>query len=98
MLHEDDDPLSNSFFDTASSSFLGNTMTTSSIFASQYEEDPWGNSFVSSVPDISRSFSTPNFPPLANNTTSDASDFSPLTRKRAEYNASNVLSNIIYII
>jgi hypothetical protein len=63
MLHEDDDPLSSSMFDTATSnSLLGNTMTTS-MFSSQYEQDPWGNhshAVVESPNDINRSYTTPN--------------------------------------
>lgn len=61
MLHEDDDPLSSSMFDTAThNSILGNTMTTS-MFSSQYEQDPWGShAVVSSPTDINRSYTTPN--------------------------------------
>lgn len=59
MLHEDDDPLSSSMFDTATSSLLGNTMTTS-MFSSQYEQDPWGNhAVVSSPTDMDRSYTAP---------------------------------------
>lgn len=95
MLHEEDDPLSNSLFDTASSSFLGNTMSTS-MFASQYEEDPWGNSFVSSpIPDTSRSYTAPNFHSShVSHTTSDATDISPLTKKSIEHNPTNVLNGV----
>lgn len=94
MLHEDDDPLSNSLFDNASTSFLGNTMN-SSMLNSHYEEDPWGSGFASTAhtSDVSRSFTAPNFatsPPV--NTTSDVGDESPLTKEKVEYNPSNVLS------
>ncbi|KAI9280716.1 hypothetical protein BY458DRAFT_500147 [Sporodiniella umbellata] len=93
MLHEDEDPLSNSIFDT-SNTFLGNTMSTS-MFSTQYEEDPWGNSFVSSpFPDPSRSLTAPNFNTIVNHTTSDAADTSPLTKRPVEYNSTNVLSGI----
>ncbi|ORE06929.1 hypothetical protein BCV72DRAFT_206454 [Rhizopus microsporus var. microsporus] len=65
-----------------------------SMFVSQYEEDPWGSSYTN-TPDMSRSFTTPNFatsPPV--HTTADAADSSPLSRKRIEYNATNVLRRI----
>ncbi|CAO3700337.1 unnamed protein product [Rhizopus stolonifer] len=96
MLHEDDDPLSNSLFDNASTSFLGNTMN-SSMLTSHYEEDPWGSSFASTAhtSDISRSFTASNFatsPPV--NTTSDVGDKLPLTEGKIEYNSSNVLNGI----
>ncbi|KAI8973923.1 hypothetical protein BDB01DRAFT_808137 [Pilobolus umbonatus] len=62
MLHEDDDPLSTSLFDNTANSILGNTMS-SSMFVSQYEEDPWGNHTTSiptpSMNDLSRSFTSP---------------------------------------
>ncbi|CAO3698550.1 unnamed protein product [Rhizopus microsporus] len=96
MLHEDDNPLSTSLFDTTSttaSAFLGNSMNTS-MFVSQYEEDPWGSSYTNTQ-DMSKSFTTPNFatsPPV--HTTSDAIESSPLARKRIEYNATNVLSGV----
>lgn len=60
MLHEDDDPLSSSMFDTATSnSILGNTMTTS-MFSSQYEQDPWGNHTTTNITPSARSFTSPN--------------------------------------
>lgn len=59
MLHEDDDPLSSSMFDSTSDSILGNTLTTS-MFSSQYEQDPWGNHTAASMTQSTRSFTSPN--------------------------------------
>lgn len=59
MLHEDDDPLSSSMFDSSSNSILGNTLTTS-MFSSQYEQDPWGNHTAASMTQSTRSFTSPN--------------------------------------
>jgi hypothetical protein len=90
MLHEDDDPLSSSMFDTAAStnSILGNTMS-SSIFGSQYqEEDPWGNHSIVESPSTTvpnRSFTTPNLGHYTN-TTSDAAT--------PRYNATTVLCKL----
>lgn len=76
MLHEDDDPLSSSIFNsTLQSSFMDSRSTTmqSSLFgtaaASHYEDvhDPWGgggfdttNGATTTTSDISRSWTTPN--------------------------------------
>ncbi|KAI9257628.1 hypothetical protein BY458DRAFT_492347 [Sporodiniella umbellata] len=96
MLHEDDDPLSNSLFESTSSHFLENTMSTT-MFSSHYEEDPWGSSFAapSHVSGISRSFTAPSFAPSQPvYTTSDVADKAPLTEKKVEYTTSTILNGI----
>ncbi|KAI9491369.1 hypothetical protein BDB00DRAFT_789625 [Zychaea mexicana] len=63
MLHEEDDPLSGSFFDgpNTSSSFFdapnvnrSPLTTTTSFYASQYEEDPWSS--IAGSPSVSTRF------------------------------------------
>ncbi|KAI9469069.1 MAG: hypothetical protein EXX96DRAFT_512860 [Benjaminiella poitrasii] len=78
MLHEEDDPLSNSMFNVNSSnSILGNTLATSSMFSSGYEEDPWGSHSTPITTDMSRSFTTPNL--YNNGNIPSKSNYNPTT-------------------
>jgi hypothetical protein len=99
MLHEDDDPLGSSMFDynPPSNSILGNTMSSTSMFSSQFvDEDPWGSHTtpnLSAIPtttathDINRSFTAPNLYSNTNDIrTSDAASHRP-----SQYNTSTVL-------
>ncbi|KAI8355166.1 hypothetical protein BD560DRAFT_407364 [Blakeslea trispora] len=88
MLHEDEDPLGSSIFDDVNSSLLGNTMTTS-IFSSQYDEDPWGSHSTPIIHQTARSFTAPN---LYINSTSDNDHRSVMGGGR--YNANTVLSGV----
>ncbi|KAI8070910.1 hypothetical protein BC940DRAFT_339721 [Gongronella butleri] len=61
MLQEDDDPLSGSIFaSTQSSAFLDGRSMQPSLYASNYEDDPWGSAFDTVRQDIGRSFTSPN--------------------------------------
>ncbi|RCH96953.1 Sorting nexin mvp1 [Rhizopus stolonifer] len=92
MLHEDDDPLGSSMFDNTTSSLLGNTMTTS-LFSSQFEEDPWGSHSTpiiqSTTTEFARSFTAPN---LYSNTTSDADHHAIMNT--SQFNPNTVLAGV----
>jgi hypothetical protein len=90
MLHEEDDPLGGSMF--GSNSILGNTLS-STMFSSQFDEDPWGSHttpVVQSSLTRSRSFENNHF-----YTTSDAAN--PRSNGPS-FNATNILGNFFIFI